>query len=256
MKGPRRYPAARCRARGVLARWRLSSNSGARRARSGVSCWRMGRKRSSFRGDDSGRTPLIRHPPHPALSRRGRGFYCAAREKKPSPARAACAARTRPAAPTCSAHAGEGWVRGKDKKTRRRQPAPVIAQRSGSGMRCCVIPLAGVMDSECPASLCPAVCILRCRAAIEAPATQPEQPINACLAAIHRWARSGNLLRPPPISAIRTNLPSLPFSRMTAFQRLAVTYSSKRPVASRSRSYRLVSGNGGNQDSRRWIQLS
>jgi len=29
------------------------------------------------------------------------------------------------------------------------------------------------------------------------------------------------------------------------------TYSSKRPVASRSRSYRLVSGNGGNQDSRR-----
>jgi len=35
-----------------------------------------------------------------------------------------------------------------------------------------------------------------------------------------------------------------------------VTYSSKRPVASRSRSYRLVSGNGGNQDSRRTIQLS
>jgi hypothetical protein len=34
------------------------------------------------------------------------------------------------------------------------------------------------------------------------------------------------------------------------------TYSSKRPVASRSRSYRLVSGNGGNQDSRRTIQLS
>jgi hypothetical protein len=30
----------------------------------------------------------------------------------------------------------------------------------------------------------------------------------------------------------------------------------KRPVASRSRSYRLVSGNGGNQDSRRTIQLS
>ncbi|WP_236617105.1 hypothetical protein [Litchfieldella anticariensis] len=34
------------------------------------------------------------------------------------------------------------------------------------------------------------------------------------------------------------------------------TYSSKRPVASRSRSYRFVSGNGGNQDSRRTIQLS
>jgi hypothetical protein len=34
------------------------------------------------------------------------------------------------------------------------------------------------------------------------------------------------------------------------------TYSSKRPVASRSRSYRLVSGNGGNQDSRRTVQSS
>jgi len=33
------------------------------------------------------------------------------------------------------------------------------------------------------------------------------------------------------MSAQRTNLPSHPFSRMTAFQRLAVTYSSKRPVA-------------------------
>jgi hypothetical protein len=33
-------------------------------------------------------------------------------------------------------------------------------------------------------------------------------------------------------------------------------YFSKRLVASRSRSYRLVSGNGGNQDSRRTIQLS
>ena len=30
----------------------------------------------------------------------------------------------------------------------------------------------------------------------------------------------------------------------------------ERPVASRSRSYRLASGNGGNQDSRRTIQLS
>ncbi len=38
--------------------------------------------------------------------------------------------------------------------------------------------------------------------------------------------------------------------------RRSATYSSKRPVASRSRSYRLVSGNGGNQDSRRTIQLS
>ncbi len=38
--------------------------------------------------------------------------------------------------------------------------------------------------------------------------------------------------------------------------RSCATYSSKRPVASRSRSYRLVSGNGGNQDSRRTIQLS
>jgi hypothetical protein len=35
-----------------------------------------------------------------------------------------------------------------------------------------------------------------------------------------------------------------------------VVSTSKRPVASRSRSYRLVSGNGGNQDSRRTIQLS
>src|SRR5262249_40570222 len=35
-----------------------------------------------------------------------------------------------------------------------------------------------------------------------------------------------------------------------------VTAPSERPVASRSRSYRLVSGNGGNQDSRRTIQLS
>src|SRR5512143_2440472 len=33
-------------------------------------------------------------------------------------------------------------------------------------------------------------------------------------------------------------------------------YPSKRPAASRSRSYRLVSGNGGNQDSRQTIQLS
>jgi hypothetical protein len=34
------------------------------------------------------------------------------------------------------------------------------------------------------------------------------------------------------------------------------TYFSKRPVASRSRSYRLASGNGGNQDSRRTVQSS
>ena len=34
------------------------------------------------------------------------------------------------------------------------------------------------------------------------------------------------------------------------------TYSSKRPAGSRLRSYRLASGNGGNQDSRRTIQLS
>ncbi len=38
---------------------------------------------------------------------------------------------------------------------------------------------------------------------------------------------------------------------------LAVSrYYSKRPDASRLRSYRRVSGNGGNQDSRRMIQLS
>jgi hypothetical protein len=37
---------------------------------------------------------------------------------------------------------------------------------------------------------------------------------------------------------------------------IRATYPSNRPVASRSRSYRLVSGNGGNQDSRRTIQLS
>jgi hypothetical protein len=34
------------------------------------------------------------------------------------------------------------------------------------------------------------------------------------------------------------------------------TYDSERPVASRLRSYRLVSGNGGNQDSRRTVQSS
>ena len=39
-------------------------------------------------------------------------------------------------------------------------------------------------------------------------------------------------------------------------QRARLTYSSERPVASRSRSYRLVSGNGGNQDSRRTVQSS
>src|SRR5688572_26652058 len=43
---------------------------------------------------------------------------------------------------------------------------------------------------------------------------------------------------------------------VTAPSPVRATYSSKRPLASRSRSYRLVSGNGGNQDSRRTIQLS
>ena len=46
---------------------------------------------------------------------------------------------------------------------------------------------------------------------------------------------------------------------VTSQRRLRIvraTYSSKRPVASRSRSYRLVSGNGGNQDSRRTVQSS
>ena len=43
---------------------------------------------------------------------------------------------------------------------------------------------------------------------------------------------------------------------VTAPSRRCCIYSSKRPVPSRSRSYRLVSGNGGNQDSRRTIQLS
>ena len=42
---------------------------------------------------------------------------------------------------------------------------------------------------------------------------------------------------------------------VTAPSHRSCTYSSKRLVASRSRSYRLVSGNGGNQDSRRTIQL-
>lgn len=36
----------------------------------------------------------------------------------------------------------------------------------------------------------------------------------------------------------------------------SAAYSSKRPVASRSRSYRFVSGNGGSQDSRRTVQSS
>lgn len=40
------------------------------------------------------------------------------------------------------------------------------------------------------------------------------------------------------------------------FRILRATYSSKRLAASRSRSYRLVTGNGGNQDSRRTIQSS
>jgi hypothetical protein len=37
---------------------------------------------------------------------------------------------------------------------------------------------------------------------------------------------------------------------------VSAIYFSERLVASRSRSYRLVSGNGGSQDSRRTIQLS
>ena len=50
------------------------------------------------------------------------------------------------------------------------------------------------------------------------------------------------------IDALRKFIPGL--------RTVRATYSSKRLVASRSRSYRLVSGNGGNQDSRRTIQLS
>jgi hypothetical protein len=38
--------------------------------------------------------------------------------------------------------------------------------------------------------------------------------------------------------------------------RVPLIYSSWRPVGSRSRSYRFLSGNGGNHDSRRMIQLS
>jgi hypothetical protein len=49
---------------------------------------------------------------------------------------------------------------------------------------------------------------------------------------------------------------TLPSPRNGVVALFRATYSSKRPVASRSRSYRLVSGNGGNQDSRRTIQLS
>ena len=44
--------------------------------------------------------------------------------------------------------------------------------------------------------------------------------------------------------------------RVADVSRNRPTYSSRRPVASRSRSYRLSSGNGGNQDSRRTIQRS
>ena len=45
-------------------------------------------------------------------------------------------------------------------------------------------------------------------------------------------------------------------SEWVKLRSVRATYSSKRPVASRSRSYRLVSGNGGNQDSRRMVQIS
>src|SRR5947208_10968806 len=51
---------------------------------------------------------------------------------------------------------------------------------------------------------------------------------------------------------LRTARSSVPGSGLVVL----ATYSSKRPVASRSRSYRRLSGNGGNQDSRRTIQLS
>jgi len=49
-----------------------------------------------------------------------------------------------------------------------------------------------------------------------------------------------------PITAIKRT-----FVRHAEVRTVRATYSSKRSVASRSRSYRLVSGNGGNQDSRR-----
>ncbi|MGH8167999.1 MAG: DUF222 domain-containing protein [Woeseiaceae bacterium] len=55
------------------------------------------------------------------------------------------------------------------------------------------------------------------------------------------WSASKFARQTPPLKHLRT---------------VCAPYSSKRPVASRSRSYRLVSENGGNQDSRRTVQSS
>ena len=63
------------------------------------------------------------------------------------------------------------------------------------------------------------------------------------------WASAPSESRPDDPVEVQFGRPTSPL----AFR---ATYSSKRPVTSRSRSYRLVSGNGGNQDSRRTIQLS
>ena len=60
--------------------------------------------------------------------------------------------------------------------------------------------------------------------------------------------------RPIPTGGRRLDAPYR--RRRVAAPKIETTYSSVRRVASRSRSYRLVSGNGGNQDSRRTIQLS
>ena len=63
-------------------------------------------------------------------------------------------------------------------------------------------------------------------------------------------SRIGGSNRQPASEAEAMRASALPLRNVHA------TYSSRRLVASRSRSYRRVSGNGGNQDSRRTIQLS
>ncbi|PWJ82282.1 hypothetical protein C7441_10950 [Pseudaminobacter salicylatoxidans] len=55
---------------------------------------------------------------------------------------------------------------------------------------------------------------------------------------------------------LRTRAGRVPRHRKRRLSSGRATYSSKRLVASRSRSYRLASGNGGNHASRRTVQSS
>ena len=71
---------------------------------------------------------------------------------------------------------------------------------------------------------------------------------------------SSDFNRDGKIDLAVANSASAPWRRQTigysSWNTPSAPYSSKPLLASRSRSYRLVSGNGGNQDSRRTIQLS